>query len=66
MSSFHKISRFDLLKKSCYNLIVPEGVLEEFSEEFDLPNQIKPSKLNQNQLETATKLGLGKGESQAI
>lgn len=66
MSSFHKIKRFDLLQKLCREIIVPQGVLEEFSEEFGTPESIIPYELNEEQLKIATGLGLGKGESQTI
>jgi predicted nucleic acid-binding protein len=66
MSSFHKIKRFDILHKLCKNVIVPKGVLEEFSEEFGQPKSIKPYELNHEQLTIASELGLGKGESQTI
>lgn len=66
MSSFHKIGRFDILQKLCRNIIVPEGVMEEFSKEFNLPESIEPYALNKNQHAIASELGLGKGESQAI
>jgi len=66
MSSFHKIGRFDILQKLCKKVIVPKGVMEEFSKEFDFPEFIKPHELNEKQLTIALSLGLGQGESQAI